>query len=130
MLIDNILFEELLKAAATNPRLRQAFDLRTSGEDGSQRMLNALLPGTVMPIHRHRNRAESAILLKGHITWNFFDDNGKISESFDINPLEGRYGLQVPQGVWHSIIVHEPSVLFEAKDGKYEPLSEYDLLTT
>ena len=91
-------------------------------------MLNVLEVGTILPIHRHHTSSETVVLLRGHIIERFYDDSGVVIESYDLNPLEGRYGVQVPAHVWHNFEVLEPSAIFEAKDGPYSPCEEADLL--
>ena len=110
---------KLFEQAVVNPRLRQNLDLRTSGNDNSQRMLNALLPGTVVPIHRHPQSTENVFLLCGKIVEVICDENGKEKERIHLDPTVGSYGCVVPQGAWHTVEVLEPSVIYEAKDGKY-----------
>ena len=110
---------KLFEQAVENPRLRQNFDLRTSSADNSQRMLNALLPGTVVPVHRHPHSNENVILLCGKLVEVFCDDDGNETERILLDPVVGNYGCVVPPGVWHTVEVLEPSVIYEAKDGKY-----------
>ena len=110
---------KLFEQAMANPRLRQNLDLRTSAEDGSQRMLNALLPGTVVPIHRHPNSTENVFLLCGKLVEVIYDEDGNEKERILLDPAAGSYGCVVPQGAWHTVEVLEPSVIYEAKDGKY-----------
>lgn len=110
---------KLFELAVVNPRLRQNFDLRTSANDNSQRMLNALLPGTVVPIHRHPQSTESVFLLCGKIVEVICDENGNEIERIHLDPTVGNFGCVVPQGAWHTVEVLEPSVIYEAKDGKY-----------
>ncbi len=110
---------KLFEQAVVNPRLRQNFDLRTSANDNSQRMLNALLPGTIVPIHRHPHSTENVFLLCGKIVEVIYDENGKEIERIHLDPTVGNYGCVVPQGVWHTVEVLEPSVIYESKDGKY-----------
>ena len=110
---------KLFEQAVENPRLRQNFDLRTSSADNSQRMLNALLPGTVVPVHRHPHSNEDVILLCGKLVEVFCDDDGNETERIHLDPVVGNYGCVVPPGVWHTVKVLEPSVIYEAKDGKY-----------
>ena len=109
----------LFEQAVENPRLRQNFDLRTSSADNSQRMLNALLPGTVVPVHRHPHSNENVILLCGKLVEIFCDDDGNETERIHLDPIVGNYGCVVPPGVWHTVEVLEPSVIYEAKDGRY-----------
>ena len=110
---------KLFEQAVENPRLRQNFDLRTSSGDNSQRMLNALLPGTVVPVHRHPHSNENVILLCGKLVEVFCDDDGNETERIPLDPVVGNYGCVVPPGVWHTVEVLEPSVIYEAKDGRY-----------
>ena len=119
MEINKELLDNLFEQAKENPRLRQNFDLRTSSADNSQRMLNALLPGTVVPIHRHPNSTENVFLLCGKIVEVICDENGNEIERIHLDPTVGNYGCVVPQGAWHTVEVLEPSVIYEAKDGKY-----------
>ena len=116
------LLEELLAAARRNPRLRQGRDMRTSEADSSQRMLNALLPGTVVAVHRHPRSAETVVCLRGRmdeVIWEERDGRLVETERIRLCPEEGCYGCQVPPGAWHTVEVGEPSVIFEAKDGAY-----------
>lgn len=130
MEINKELLQELLDKAAVNPRHRQNFDLRTSVNDNSQRMLNALLPGTEVPIHRHPLSNETVILLCGKLVEVIYDTEGNESERIPLEPSTGNYGCVVPAGVWHTVEVLTPSVIIEVKDGKYgedgsETLDEY-----
>lgn len=125
MIIDQNLIEELWKQAAESPRLRQNFDLRTTAEDTSQRMLNALLPGTEVPIHRHEDTSETVVCLCGRLEEMIYEEQPdgtyqEVSREL-LCPAEGRHGMQIPTGAWHTIRVIEPSVIFEAKDGAYRP---------
>lgn len=142
-LINNVLLAELHEKARGGERLRQNFDLRTSPEDGSQRMLNVLEVGTHIPIHRHLKSSETVVCLEGCFDEVFFEElpnmdsggpvhNGETAldetcfkevARFRVCPREKLYGIQVSKMTWHSIEVHEPSVIFEAKDGAYAPLS-------
>lgn len=110
---------KLFEQAVENPRLRQSYDLRTSSDDNSQRILNALLPGTVVPIHRHPNSNENVLLLCGKLVEAIYDENGKEEERIHLDPTIGNYGCVIPPGAWHTVEVLEPSVIYEAKDGKY-----------
>ena len=124
---------KLLEQAMENPRLRQNFDLRTSSADTSQRMLNALQPGTEVPIHRHEKTAETVICLVGKLEEIIYEEvneyvhedvirqkNFKEVSRQILSPAEGKFGIQIPAGAWHTINVIEPSVIFEAKDGAYK----------
>lgn len=119
MLINHQLLSGLLSQAKQSGRLRVNLDMRTSPEDNSQRMLNALQPGTVVPIHRHPLSTENVFVLKGRMDEIFYDDNGNETNRIHLNPKEGSFGCVVPAGVWHTVEVFDPSVIFEAKDGKY-----------
>ena len=119
MEINKELLDKLFEQAKENPRLRQNFDLRTSPADTSQRMLNALLPGTVVPIHRHPQSTENVFLLCGKIVEVICDENGNEIDRIHLDPTVGNFGCVVPQGAWHTVEVLEPSVMYEAKDGKY-----------
>lgn len=145
MEINKELLDNLLEQAKENPRLRQNLDLRTSSADTSQRMLNALLPGTVVPIHRHEDTTETVICLCGNLDEVIYEEvvsySKALSEEFlqgidaqDVTrkveyrevqrihlcPAEAKYGCQIPKGAWHTVEVIEPSVIFEAKDGAYK----------
>ena len=134
----------LFEQAVANPRLRQNYDLRTSPTDNSQRMLNALLPGTSVPIHRHPNSTETVICLCGKLDEVIYEkvisydkpSSEDFQQSMDAQdvtrkveyrevqrihlcPAQAKYGCQIPKGAWHTVEVIEPSVIFETKDGKY-----------
>lgn len=144
MEINKELLDNLFEQAKENTRLRQNLDLRTSSADNSQRMLNALLPGTVVPIHRHEETTESVICLCGKLDKVIYEEvvsySKALSEEFlqgidaqevvrkveyrevqriHLCPAEAKYGCQIPKGAWHTVEVIEPSVIFEAKDGAY-----------
>ena len=124
MFFDNDFINTLLTQAKESSRLRQHYDLRNSAADTSQRMLNALLPGTEVPIHRHEETAETVVCLMGKLEEIFYEEVGEgtfreISRRL-LSPHEGLYGMQIPAGVWHTVHVIEPSVIFEAKDGAYK----------
>ena len=129
MIIDQKLMDELSAQAKANPRLRQAFDLRTTPDDNSQRILNAVEPGTVLPIHRHRFSTETIVVLRGKVVQYYYDDNGNKTASFELAPNTDQVAMSVPVGQWHALeSLEEGSVIFECKDGKYEPLESIDLL--
>ena len=122
MIVDQELIDQLFKQAAENPRKRTNYDMRTSPEDGSQRMLNAMLLGTEVAVHRHPNSVENVILITGRMNEILYEEvEGRLveTERLYLCPAEGRFGCQVPKGVWHTVEVIEPSVIYEAKDGKY-----------
>jgi len=126
MLIDDKVLDELLDKAAASPRLRMNMDMRTSPDDSSQRMLNALLPGTVLPIHRHTESTEVVTILRGRLIEIFYDNNGTETERILLDPREGKYALSIPVGQWHTVVPLEKSVIFEAKDKPFEPLKPED----
>lgn len=119
MEIDNKLIGTLFEKAKNSSRLRANQDLRTSQEDKSQRMLNALLPGTEVAIHRHPNSTENVLCLCGKMDEIYFDTEGREVKRIHLCPAEGLYGCVVPANVWHSVEVFEPSVIYEGKDGEY-----------
>ena len=138
MEINKEFLENLLVKAKENPRLRQNFDLRTSSADTSQRMLNALQPQTEVPIQRHEKTSETVICLVGKLEEIIYEEvNEYVHETTSccndvirqksfkevsrqiLSPVEGKFGIQIPAGVWHTINIIEPSVIFEAKDGAY-----------
>lgn len=144
MEINKELLDNLFEQAKDNPRLRQNLDLRTSSADTSQRMLNALLPGTVVPIHRHEDTTETVVCLCGKLDEVIYEevvsykktsleDFKQAMDAHDITrkvefrevqrihlcPAQAKYGCQIPKGAWHTVEVIEPSVIFEAKDGAY-----------
>ena len=129
MKIDNQLLDTLSAQAKANPRLRQSYDLRTTPEDQSQRILNAVEPGTILPIHRHRGSTETIIVLRGKVVQHYYDDNGNKTASYEFAPNSFQVGMSVPVGQWHALeSLEEGSVIFECKDGAYQPLSAEDIL--
>ena len=128
MVIDKQILDNLSEQAKESPRLRMAMDLRNSPEDGSQRMLNALEPGTIMPIHRHKGTSETCICIRGHFEEYFYDEKGNLTDTIDMVP--GGAVLNIEKGQWHSLkCLESGTVLFEAKDGPYEPLQDCDVLS-
>lgn len=129
MKFDKALFDSVSEEAKSSPRLRMARDMRTTTADQSQRMLNAIEPGTELPIHRHRNSTETCIVLRGSAEEIFYDNNGSETEHILMNPCSDCCGVNIERGRWHKIVSLEPgTVIFEAKDGAYEPLSPEDIL--
>ena len=126
MVIDNEILDGLTEKAKASERLRCNLDMRNTPEDQSQRMLNALEPETVMPIHRHRGSSETCICIRGHFEEYFYDDNGNLTDTIDMVP--GGVVLNIEKGQWHSLkCLESGTVLFEAKDGPYEPLKEEEI---
>ena len=129
MKIDNQLLDTLSAQAKANPRLRQSYDLRTTPEDQSQRILNAVEPGTILPIHRHRGSTETIVVLRGKVVQHYYNDAGNKTSSFELAPNSAQVGMSVPVGQWHALeSLEEGSVIFECKDGAYQPLSAEDIL--
>ncbi len=126
--IDQEFFDNLLIKAHYSERLRTNFDLRNNPSDKSQRMINALMPGTIIPIHRHRTSSETLILLHGVIDEIFFDDNKNEIERVHLNVSQGNYGVNIPINQWHTIEVFKPSIIIEIKDGPYQPILSEDIL--
>ena len=145
MEFDKDFLDKLFEEAVVNPRLRQNLDLRTSANDNSQRMLNVLLPETVVPIHRHEDTTETVVCLCGKLDEVIYEEvvtyENAASEALPMGidaqdvtrkveyrevqrihlcPAEAKYGCQIPKGAWHTVEVIEPSVIFEAKDGAYK----------
>ena len=142
MKITQAILDELTAKAKESPRLRMNLDLRDSAEDTSQRMLNAIEPGSPLPIHRHQNTSETVVCLRGRLVEEFFaeqsgkaeryDDLGRIcTERIELSPNGPVVALNIPAGQWHSVQALESgTVILEMKNGKYEPLSEGDILKT
>lgn len=129
MIIDQKLLDSLSEQAKANPRLRQSLDLRTTPDDKSQRMLNALEPGTIMPIHRHRNSSETMVMVRGALKEYFYDDEGQLTNEIIMRPNSENSIIQIEKGQWHSLECLEPNtIIFEAKDGQYEPLTQSDIM--
>lgn len=121
--------DDLSAQAKANPRLRQAFDLRTTPEDDSQRILNAVEPGTVLPIHRHRNSTETIVCIRGKVVQHYYDDSGNRTGSYVLAPNTAQVAMSVPVGQWHALESLETgSVILECKDGAYTPLTEEDII--
>ena len=121
--------DRLTEDAKNSPRLRMSLDLRTNPQDQSQRILNALEPGTVLPIHRHRTTAETVIIIRGSLREDFYNDRGEIVESYVLEVGGDTPVLQIPAGQWHSVeCLESGTIIFEAKDGPYAPLTEEDVL--
>lgn len=128
MVIDKAILDNLTEQAKNNPRLRQNLDLRNSAEDLSQRMLNALEPGTIMPIHRHKGSSETCVCVRGHFEEYFYDAEGNMTETIDMVP--GGTVLNIEKGQWHSLrCLESGTILLEAKDGAYRPLDEDEIFT-
>ena len=129
MLLNQELLNTLTAQAKANPRLRQNYDLRNSENDNSQRMLNALEPGTELPIHRHLKSSESVAMLRGKAVWIFYDDQGRETSRHLIEAGGENPGIVVPMGQWHKLeCLESGTVIFTMKDGAYEPLAIDEML--
>jgi cupin fold WbuC family metalloprotein len=127
-LIDEALLNRVSSEAKESARLRMNFNLHDSLNAKAQRLLNALEPGTVLPVHRHRETAETYIVLRGKLNVIFYNDNKEVRKIIALDPLQKRYGVHIPVGQWHTIEVLEPgTVIFEVKDGPYEPVKPEDV---
>ena len=131
MKITQALLDTISEQAKASPRLRMNYDLRNSAEDKSQRMLNAIEPGTVMPIHRHQKTSETIACLRGRFVIEFYDELERIcTDSIELSPNGEVVAVNVPAGQWHSLRCMESNtVLLESKDGPWEPLTEADILS-
>ena len=130
MVISQAVLDKLTEDAKASPRLRMNLDLRNSAEDKSQRMLNAIEPGSPLPIHRHQMTTETVVCLRGRLVWEFYDELEHIcTDRIELSPNGPIVALNVPQGQWHTVNALESgSVILEMKDGPYEPLRDCDVL--
>ena len=130
MKITQALLDSLTEQAKASPRLRMNYDLRNSAEDQSQRMLNAIEPGSPIPIHRHQKSSETVVCLRGRLVWEYYDELERIcTERIELSPNGPIVALNVPQGQWHTVKALESgSVILEMKEGAYEPLGPEDVL--
>ena len=130
MKITQALLDSLTAQAKASPRLRMNYDLRDSAEDGSQRMLNAIEPGSPMPIHRHRSTSETVVCLRGRLVWEYYDELERVcTETVELSPNGAVVALNVPAGQWHTVRALESgSVILEMKNGAYEPIGPEDIL--
>ena len=131
MKITQALLDSLTEQAKVSPRLRMNYDLRNSADDQSQRMLNAIEPGSLVPIHRHQNTSETVVCLRGRLVWEFYDELERIcTERIELSPNGQIVALNVPAGQWHTVKALESgSVILEMKNGPYEPQGPEDILT-
>ena len=130
MVINQALLDKLTEEAKASPRLRMNLDLRNSADDQSQRMLNAIEPGSPLPIHRHRHTSETVVCLRGRLVWEFYDELERIcTETIELSPNGQVVALNIPAGQWHTVKALESgSVILEMKEGAYEPLQDCDVL--
>lgn len=129
-ILDKELLDTITAQAQESPRLRMNYNLHDSLEAKAQRLFNALEPGTVLPIHRHRHTAETYILVRGKMKVEYYNDNKELTDTEILDPNEGKFGLHVPAGQWHTVIPLESgTMVFEVKDGPYMPFQPEDVLT-
>ena len=130
MKITQALLDELTAQAKASPRLRMNYDLRNTPEDGSQRMLNAIEPGSPLPIHRHRNSSETVVILRGRLVEEFYDEvERRCTDAIELRPGGSVVALNIPIGQWHTVRALESgTVIMEVKDGPYEPTGPEDIL--
>ena len=131
MKISTELLDTLTEQAKASPRLRMNYDLRNSSEDTSQRMLNAIEPGSIVPIHRHQKTSETVVVLRGKVVEEYYDEFERIcSATYEISPEGPIYALNIPAGTWHTLrSLESGTVILEVKDGAYEPIQECDILS-
>ena len=129
MKIDVALLDSLSAQAQESPRLRINFDLRNSAEDSSQRMLNAIEPGSVVPVHRHRATSETVVVLRGRVVEEFYSSDGAVETAYEVSAGGPVCALNIPAGTWHTLRSLETgTVILEMKDGAYEPMREGDVM--
>lgn len=128
MILDKNLLDNITSKARKSERLRMNYNLHDSLDAKVQRLFNALEPGTHLPIHRHKHTAETYILLRGRIDVLIYNDHGVVVERYELDPKREIYGVHIPKGQWHTIEVHESSIIFEVKDGPYMPIDPSDIL--
>ena len=140
MIIDNILLDKLTAQAKESPRLRMNMDLRNSDADSSQRMLNAIEPGSVVPIHRHQKTSETVVVLRGRVVEEYYSSEGVVEASYELaagggarsesGMTEVACAMNIPAGQWHTLRALESgTVILEMKDGAYEPIGQADILS-
>lgn len=131
MVISQAILDKLTEEAKASPRLRMNMDLRNSAEDQSQRMLNAIEPGSPLPIHRHRHSSETVVCLRGRLVEEFYDElERRCTEAIELSPNGPNVALNIPVGQWHTVRALESgTVILECKDGAYEPLADVDVLS-
>ena len=118
-IIDDILLNGVLEQAKQSPRLRMNYNFHQSLADKCHRFINALLPGTQIPVHHHPTKDETFVILKGRVRVTTYNDQGQVLESRVISPEDGVYGADIPKNVWHGVQCLEPSVLLECKEGPF-----------
>ena len=122
MVIDKALLDKVSEQAKLSPRLRMNYNFHQSLDDKCHRFLNAVEPGTVVPIHRHPTKDETFVVLRGKVSISTFNDEGGVIESIVLCPEEGKYGVDIPKNVWHTLESLAPnSIIFEVKEGPFVP---------
>ena len=131
MIINQAILDSLTEQAKASPRLRMNMDLRNGEGDTSQRMLNAIEPGSPLPIHRHQKTSETVVCLRGRLVWEFYDELERMcTETVELSPNGPVVALNIPAGQWHTVKALESgSCILEMKNGAYEPLSDADILS-
>lgn len=131
MKITQALLDSLTEQAKASPRLRMNYDLRNNESDQSQRMLNAIEPGSVVPIHRHRGSSETVVCLRGRVVEEYYDELERIcTDRIELSPNGQTVAVNIPIGQWHTIrSLESGTVIMEVKDGKYEPTGAEDILS-
>ena len=128
-LINKELLDKVSDQAKESERLRMNYNFHSSLDAKAQRLLNALEPGTILPIHRHKDTIETYLLIRGEVKILFYNDNKEITESIILNPLNGEFGVNIPVNQWHTLeVIESESVIFEVKDGPYKAISSDDIL--
>ena len=129
MVIDKKLLDEVSEKAKASPRLRMNYNFHQSLDELCHRFLNAVEPGTEVPIHKHPTKDETFVLLRGRVRVNTYNDDGSIIESIELSPNDGLYGVNIPKGVWHKLeCIEEDSVIFECKEGPFVPHEQDGIL--
>ena len=129
MIIDKSLLDTVTSGAKESNRLRMNYNFHDSLDAPCQRLLNALEPGTIVPIHRHQHTSETYILLRGKLRMMFYNDDKEIIEETILSPDSANYGIHIPAGVWHAMeVLASGTVIFETKDGPYAPIQDCDIL--
>ena len=127
--LDKTLLDNLTEQAKVSPRLRMNYDLRNGVSDSSQRMLNAIEPGSEVPVHRHQNTSETIVVLRGRVVEEFYNDECVCVETYEISTSGPVFALNIPAGQWHSLRALESgTVILEMKDGSYKPILYCDIL--
>lgn len=116
------LLNKVSSEAKQSPRLRMNYNFHQSLEDKCHRMLNAVEPRTEVPIHRHPTKDETFVILRGKVRVSTYDDEGNVIEDVVLCPEDGKYGVDIPKNVWHSLESLSPdSCIFEVKEGPFVP---------